>query len=310
MESNTPEISVVVPIFNEEATVERVVERITATLNTLGRSFEIIAVDDGSRDASVSILRDLIPGNPHLRLVRLSRNFGQSPALYAGFSRARGKYAIMIDADLQNFPEDIPLLVAKLDEGYDWVNGWRVDRHDSLPRKVFSRALNWYIARVTRVPLHDYGCALKGFRRHIVDEMGQLTHRCRYLPVDIAHIGGRITEIPVRHAERAEGESKYGPFKLIRTAFDLITSITAEPLQYIGLMGWFLAFIGFGMSLRVAWVRINQGDTGIESVIAIFFFLAGMQMVATGVMCEYVSRLYVEVQRKPYYVIAEETESK
>ncbi len=307
MDNSTPEISVVVPIYNEEATVERLVERITSTLNTFGRSFEIVAVDDGSRDSSVPILRELMRTNAHLRLYRLSRNFGQSPALYAGFSKARGKYAVMIDADLQNYPEDIPLLIEKLEEGYDMVSGWRADRKDSLPRKVFSRMLNWYIARITKAPLHDYGCALKAFRRSLVDQMGTFTHRCRYLPVDIAYLGGRMAEVKVRHSERTEGESKYGALKLIRTAFDLITSITAEPLQYIGLVGWVFAFIGFLMGVRVAVLRIFYGNQlELESVIAVFFVLAGVQLVATGVMCEYVSRLYIEVQRKPYFIISED----
>lgn len=306
MESSTPEISIVVPIYNEEATIERLMERLTTAMTAFGRSYEIIAVDDGSRDKSALILKDHAARDPRIRLIRLSRNFGQSPALYAGFSKVRGKYGVMIDADLQNFPEDIPLLIHKLEEGYDMVNGWRAERQDSLPRMAFSRMLNWYIQRITKVPLHDYGCSLKAFRRGMIDQMGELTHRCRYLPVDMAYLGGRITEVRVQHAERKDGVSKYDAFKLIRTAFDLITSITAEPLQYIGLVGWFFALLGFGMSLRVAWVRLNQGDTGIESVIAIFFFIAGVQLVATGVMCEYISRLYVEVQRKPYFVISEE----
>ncbi len=306
MESSTPEISIVVPIYNEEATIERLIERLTTAMTAFGRSYEIIAVDDGSRDKSALILKDHAARDPRIRLIRLSRNFGQSPALYAGFSKVRGKYGVMIDADLQNFPEDIPLLIHKLEEGYDMVNGWRAERQDSLPRMAFSRMLNWYIQRITKVPLHDYGCSLKAFRRGMIDQMGDLTHRCRYLPVDMAYLGGRITEVRVQHAERKDGVSKYDAFKLIRTAFDLITSITAEPLQYIGLVGWFFALLGFGMSLRVAWVRLNQGDTGIESVIAIFFFIAGVQLVATGVMCEYISRLYVEVQRKPYFVISEE----
>jgi undecaprenyl-phosphate 4-deoxy-4-formamido-L-arabinose transferase len=306
MESSTPEISIVVPIYNEEATIERLMERLTTAMTAFGRSYEIIAVDDGSRDKSALILKDHAARDPRIRLIRLSRNFGQSPALYAGFSKVRGKYGVMIDADLQNFPEDIPLLIHKLEEGYDMVNGWRAERQDSLPRMAFSRMLNWYIQRITKVPLHDYGCSLKAFRRGMIDQMGDLTHRCRYLPVDMAYLGGRITEVRVQHAERKDGVSKYDAFKLIRTAFDLITSITAEPLQYIGLVGWFFALLGFGMSLRVAWVRLNQGDTGIESVIAIFFFIAGVQLVATGVMCEYISRLYVEVQRKPYFVISEE----
>jgi undecaprenyl-phosphate 4-deoxy-4-formamido-L-arabinose transferase len=308
MSESAPEISIVVPIYNEEATIERLMERLVTVLEDYGKPFEIVAVDDGSRDGSVELLRKIRARDARLRVIRLSRNFGQSPALYAGFSQVRGKYAVMIDADLQNFPEDIPRLVEKLEEGYDMVSGWREDRHDSLLRKLFSRALNWYVARITGVPLHDVGCALKAFRRAHVDQMAQFSHRCRYLPVDMAYLGGRIAEVKVQHAHRAEGVSKYSPIKLVRTAFDIITSVTAEPLQFIGITGWIFALLGFAMSLRVAWYRLNNGDTGIEAVIAIFFFIAGIQLVATGLTCEYISRLYVEVQKKPYFIIREELE--
>ncbi len=309
MDSTTPEISIVVPIYNEEATIERLIERMTTAMTAFGRPYEIIAVDDGSRDKSALMLKDISARDPRVRLIRLSRNFGQSPALYAGFSKVRGKYGVMIDADLQNFPEDIPLLIRKLEEGYDMVNGWRAERRDSLPRMLFSRMLNWYIQRITKVPLHDYGCALKAFRRSLIDQMGDFTHRCRYLPVDMAYLGGRIAEVRVQHAERKDGVSKYDAFKLIRTAFDLITSITSEPLQYIGLMGWLFAFVGFGMGIRVASIRIMRGDLlQLESIVALFFVIAGVQLVATGLMCEYISRLYVEVQRKPYFVIAEDSD--
>ena len=265
MSTPAPEISIVVPIFNEEATIERLIERMTAALNAYGRPFEIVAVDDGSRDKSVQVLKDLRARDPRLRVVRLSRNFGQSPALYAGFSQVRGKYAVMIDADLQNYPEDIPTLIDKLDEGYDMVSGWRENRHDSPLRKSFSRMLNWYVARITGVPLHDVGCALKAFRRSQVDQMAQFSHRCRYLPVDMAYLGGRIAEVKVQHTNRTEGKSKYSIFKLIRTAFDIITSVTAEPLQYIGLLGLVLCPGGFrhgnscGVRAADSWGSVATG---------------------------------------------------
>jgi undecaprenyl-phosphate 4-deoxy-4-formamido-L-arabinose transferase len=215
----------------------------------------------------------------------------------------------MMDADLQNYPEDIPRLVAKLEEGFDMVSGWRANRKDSFFRTGASKLLNRYINTITRVALNDYGCALKAFRRELVVHMLALTHRCRYLPVDAAALGGRVAEIEVRHDQRGHGESKYGLLKLIRTAFDLITSITAAPLQFIGLLGWIFAVIGFCMSIWVAYVRISQGDINhMGTVVAIFFFLSGCQMVATGLMCEYISRIYIEVQAKPYFVIQEELE--
>jgi undecaprenyl-phosphate 4-deoxy-4-formamido-L-arabinose transferase len=309
MSSDAPQLSVVIPIYNESGTLEELFRRLTDTLSDYPGGYEIIAVDDGSTDGSREALRNLHGRDPRIRVVLLSRNFGQSPALYAGFSRARGQYIAMMDADLQNYPEDIPRLVAKLEEGFDMVSGWRANRKDSFFRTGASKLLNRYINTITRVALNDYGCALKAFRRELVVHMLALTHRCRYLPVDAAALGGRVAEIEVRHDQRGHGESKYGLLKLIRTAFDLITSITAAPLQFIGLLGWIFAVIGFCMSIWVAYVRISQGDINhMGTVVAIFFFLSGCQMVATGLMCEYISRIYIEVQAKPYFVIQEELE--
>ncbi len=309
MSESVPSISVVIPVFNEAETLQTLYARLVDTLEEFGRSFEIVTVDDGSTDASVQILKELRQQDARLRIVRFSRNFGQSPALYAGLEKARGQYVVMLDADLQNYPEDIPKLVARLDEGYDMVSGYRANRQDSLFRNGASRVLNWFIARVTGQPLRDYGCALKAFRRELVDGMNLLTHRSRYMPMDAAWLGGRVAEVEVRHTERSEGQSKYGLLKLIRTAFDLVTSISSAPLQFIGLVGWVFSFVGFAMAIRVAWLRITQGDVNqMGSVIAIFFFLGGVQLIATGLMCEYVGRIYVEVQRKPYYVIQEEVE--
>ncbi len=309
MSSDAPQLSVVIPIYNESGTIDELFRRLTATLSDRAGGYEIIAVDDGSTDGSREALRDWHRRDPRIRVVLLSRNFGQSPALYAGFSRARGQYVAMLDADLQNYPEDIPRLVAKLEEGYDMVSGWRANRKDSFFRTAASKLLNRYINSITRVALNDYGCALKAFRRELVDHMLALSHRCRYLPVDAAALGGRVAEIEVRHDQRGHGESKYSVLTLIRTAFDLITSITAAPLQFIGLMGWIFAMIGFCMSLWVAYVRIAQGDINhMGTVVAIFFFLSGCQMVATGLMCEYIGRIYIEVQAKPYFVVQEELE--
>lgn len=309
MPDSQPEISVVVPIFNEEATLRELCQRIVSTLEECGRTFEIIAVEDGGTDESLNILRAIREEDDRLRIVQLTRNFGQNPALYAGFSVATGNYVVMIDGDLQNYPEDIPKLLEKLDQGYDMVSGWRVARQDTPFRRIASKILNYFVARITKIPLHDYGCALKAFRREVVDRMGLFTHQCRYLPVDVAWLGGRVAEVEVRHNERAGGESKYGLFGLIRTGFDLITSITSAPLQFIGLIGWIFAFGGFATGTRVLYIRLfGEPIPMLQTVIALFFFLAGVQLVATGLMCEYVSRIYIEVQRKPYYVIKEEIE--
>ena len=304
-----PRVSVVIPIFNEEESIEELMVRVVQTLEARGDAFEIIAVDDGSTDRSLAVLRELRAKDGRIRIIRLTRNFGQSPALYAGFSHAQGDYVVMIDADLQNFPEDIPKLLDRLEEGYDVVSGWRAERQDDLFRRVSSRLLNAWVGRITKLRLHDYGCALKGFRRDVVDRMNTLSHRCRYLPADMAMLGGAVSEVKVRHADRHHGESKYGVMKLVRTAFDLLTGVTSAPLQFIGWLGWLFALGGFGMSVRVAYIRLMRGDLlQLETVIALFFVLAGVQLIATGLMCEYIGRIYIEVQRKPYFVVHEEVE--
>ena len=184
MNTDAPTLSLVIPVFNEEQSLGELYERVTASLEGLGQSYEVIAVDDGSRDGSLALLRSFRERDPRWRVVRLSRNFGQSAAIYAGFSRSRGEYVLMIDADLQVFPEDIPLLYAKLVDGCDMVSGWRVNRHDNLFRKVMSKLLNRYTESITGFKIHDHGCSLKGFRRPLVEHMLQFSHRCRYLPVD------------------------------------------------------------------------------------------------------------------------------
>jgi len=309
MDTVDPVISVVIPVYNEAASLRELYERLVATLESMEKSFEIVMVNDGSQDNSLDILRELRAKDKRLRVIQLTRNFGQSPALYAGFEAVRGAYIVMMDADLQNVPEDIPKLVAKLEEGHDLVSGWRVDRRDNYFRHLASRALNRFIAWSTKIPLHDCGCSLKALRRELVEHMELYSHRCRYLSVDAAMLSGNATEVAVQHNERTQGKSKYPLFKLVRTAFDLLTGITAVPLQIIGLAGWISAGIGFLTAMRVLYVRIVYGNTNeMAAVVAVFFCLAGIQMISTGLMCEYVSRIYVEVQRKPYYIVKEELE--
>ncbi len=301
------DLTVVIPVFNEQETLDELHTRLVAVLEKMARPYEVIMVDDGSTDGSFETLCRLNSGDSRIRVLRLARNFGQSPALYAGLSKARGRYVLIIDADLQVLPEDIPLLVAKLDEGYDAVSGWRADRKDTLFRRAASKLLNRYIAGVTGLSLHDYGCSLKGIRRDLVEHMVGFSHRCRYLPVDMAMLGGRFAEVVVGHSERTKGNSKYGMLKLVRTAFDLITGITDAPLRYIGLLGWLMSFGGFAMGIKVAANRVIYGNVNqLESVVALFFFCSGVQLVATGMMCEYIGRIFVEVQRRPYFVVAEE----
>lgn len=309
MDTPAPEISVVVPVYNEEHSLRELHDRLTAVMGGLGRPYELVFVNDGSRDGSLALLRELRRGDPRVRVASLMRNFGQSPALYAGFSLARGRFLVMLDADLQVYPEDIPLVLEQLEAGADCVSGRRTGRQDPFFRRLFSQALNLYIAYETGVPLTDYGCPLKGFRREVVEHMLRFDHRCRYLPVDMTAVTTNIAEIPVRHAERKSGRSKYELADLVRTAVDLITNISVRPLRMIGLLGILLALGGFFMFVRVLYFRVVYGNQlGAESVIALFFLLCGVQLLSLGTLCEYVGRIYAETQKKPYFIIRGEEE--
>ena len=306
MAESLPEISVVVPIYNEQETVEELYQRITATMEALGRPYEIVAVDDGSRDQSVPILLRIRAGDSRLRIVRLFRNFGQTAALYAGFSAVRGQIVVMLDADLQNPPEEIPKLVAAIDEGHLMVNGWRENRQDGFIRKRISRIVNTVIARFTTLRVHDCGCSLKAFHRDVTDRLCQFSHHSRYLPADMGWLGVPIAEVKVSHSPRSKGTSKYGALKLVRTGFDLLTSVTTLPIQAVGILGWMVSSIGFFMGMLIGMKRIIWGNYDpFLTVIALFFLLMGVHMVAMGFVCEYIGRIYAEVQRKPYYIVKE-----
>ena len=309
MNADTVEISVVTTIFNEEECLPELFERLTKTMESLGESYEVVAVDDGSVDGSLAMLRDFHKQDKRWRIAQLTRNFGQSPAIYAGFSLTHGRYVIMIDADLQMFPEDIPALYEKLKEGYDMVGGWRKDRKDNPFRMIMSRMLNLYTERVTGFPLHDHGCSLKGFRRPLVDRMVAFTHRNRYLPLDAAMLGGNITEVPVRHCSRPHGHSKYDIFKLFQAGFNLITTITIMPLQLISATGILFSLIGAALGAAILCYYIMYSVFSLTAcVFAAFFFFTGVQLFATGLMGEYVGRIYIETQQKPLFIIKEEQE--
>ena len=307
MAENNVDLSVVAPVYNERETLPELQERLSAVLDGMNRSYEIIFVNDGSADGSREMLHEMAQADARIRVVDLTRNFGQNPAAYAGLSRSQGRYTVLIDADLQVLPEDIPLLVAKLEEGYDVAVGWRMNRQDTFFRKLTSRMFNWYIARVTGLPLHDYGCNLKAMNRETVDGMCRLQHRCRYMPADLAMLGGRVAEVRVGHAARKKGQSKYNFLKLVRAALDMLTGITDAPLRLIGFFGWTMALVGSLVGVRVIILRLTVGDIlQMQSVVALFLFCTGVQLVATGLMCEYIGRIFVEVQRRPYFVIHED----
>ncbi len=305
-----PEISIIVPIYNEASNIETLMTEIVTAMESYGRGYEIVAIDDGSSDDSYALLKAQHEEIPCLRVIHLLRNFGQHPATYAGFMHARGQIIVTIDADLQNPPSDIPTVIDKLEEGFDVVQGWRQNRRDNAFRKLASRSVNRLVSYLTGMKIRDIGCALKAFRREAIELLLSSKHKSRYIPAETAWLGLKLAEVPVGHRERTGGESKYGLLALLRVNFDMIASVSTLPIRAIGPVGLLFAFLGFAMSIRVGYVRIVDGDLDrIGSVVAIFFFLAGVQMISTAVMCQYISRIYTEVQRRPCFGVQHIIES-
>jgi undecaprenyl-phosphate 4-deoxy-4-formamido-L-arabinose transferase len=304
--SPLPEISVVIPVFNEEDNLRELGERLIRTLTGMGRPFEIIFVDDGSTDRSWELLTDLNGQYPqYIRALQFHRNFGQHPAIFAGFQAARGQVMVTLDADLQNPPEEIPRLVAKLDEGYDTVGGWREDRQDSLFRKLPSQLVNYVMSRVTGVKLRDYGCMLRAYRRGVVDSINQCQESSSFIPALANLFSHRVAEIPVGHAERERGKSKYSLIKLLRLNFDLMTGFSNLPIHLVGFMGVTIALLGllFGLFLIIRRIFVGPEVGGVFTLFAILFVFVGLNTLGLALIGEYVGRIYREVRGRPRFVI-------
>ncbi len=310
-----PYLSVVVPIFNEEESIPTLYERLTESLHNLGRSYEIIAVDDGSSDRSFALLKELAQTDPHLRVVRFRRNFGQTAAFSAGFDRARGAVVVTIDADLQNDPADIPLLLAKIDEGYDVVSGWRARRKDPfLNRRLPSIVANRLISAITGVALHDYGCSLKAYRTEVVKGIRLYGELHRFIPAIASWQGVAVTELPVNHSPRAFGTSKYGINRTVRVALDLVTvrfllSYATRPMQIFGLFGLLAMLVGGAINIYLAFIKLVAGERLSRRpllLLGILLVILGAQFISMGLIGELVVRTYYETQHKPIYVVREE----
>ena len=305
----TPYLTVVIPVFNEEATLDELYERLTATLEGMERPYEVIAVDDGSKDGSFERLVGLQEKDSRWRIVQLARNFGQNPAMYAGFDHARGEIVVTMDADLQNPPEEIPKLVHALGDGYDVVSGWREKRQDNLLRRAASHAANTVVSSLTRLNVKDLGSGMKAYRRGVIDRLCMARHHSRYLPAETAWLNAKVGEVKVGHQHRTAGESKYGFFTLFRVYFDMVASVSTAPVKFIALVGFLFSFIGFAMAIRIIYFRIIWGNFNeLATVSALFFFLGGVQLLCTSILCEYVSRIYAEVQDRPYYIVGQVVE--
>jgi undecaprenyl-phosphate 4-deoxy-4-formamido-L-arabinose transferase len=304
----TPEISIVIPVYNEEENLPTLYKRLSPVLEKLKRDYEIILVDDGSADRSPEILKEFARTDPHIHAVILSRNFGQHDAVTAGFEKARGQIIVTLDADLQNPPEEIPKLLSKLDEGFDVVGGIRQQRRDSFIRKIPSLLTNKIASIVLGKKMVDCGCMLRAYRRHVIQEMLQLNDASVFIPALTASLADRFTEIPVGHDSRHLGDSKYNIFRLMMIYFDLITGYSAIPIQMVSLFGVATSGLGFllGIFLLVRRLVIGPDSSqGVFTLLAIMFLFMGFLFLALGLIGEYISRIYLEVRGRPKFRIKE-----
>ena len=313
------DLSLVVPIYNEVESLPQLVQAIDQALASQALTYEIICVDDGSRDGSTALLKQMAQERPHLKGVILRRNYGQTAAMAAGFNQALGQAIITLDGDLQNDPADIPMLLAKLQEGdgYDLVSGWRKNRQDAaLTRLLPSRMANWLIGEVTGVKLHDYGCSLKAYRQELVADMHLYGELHRFLPALAFIEGARITEVPVNHHARRYGQSKYGLGRTFRVLMDLLTiffmkRFLTRPMHVFGLWGLVSMILGLllGSYLTVLKLVMGQsiGDRPLL-ILAVLLILAGVQLFSFGLLAELLMRTYHESQGRPIYRVREVVE--
>jgi glycosyltransferase involved in cell wall biosynthesis len=318
MDSQSPELSVVTPLLDEQENIGLLYEQISQALAT-GYSYEIIFIDDGSRDNSFAILADLQKADARVRVIRFRKNFGQTAALSAGFAHARGKIIVAIDADLQNDPADIPKMVAKLNEGFDVVSGWRKTRHDSaLTRRLPSRMANWLISTITGVKLHDYGCTLKVYRREVLAETRLYGEMHRFIPALASWSGARIAEMVVNHRPRTAGVAKYGLGRTWKVLLDLITvnflgSFSTKPIYVFGGLGLLSAAASVILGLTVVYQKVNFGTDMSGNPLLMLtgvLVIATIQFILMGLLAELLVRTYHESQDRPTYVIREILEDK
>lgn len=304
-------VDVVVPVYNEAANLPALIDEVKSRLNPLELRWRLILVDDGSRDASWQLISAAAGDEPKILGLRLGRNYGQHAAILAGFSRCEADAVVTLDADLQNPPAEIPHLLARLDEGYDVAGGWRQQRRDNLFRRNASQWMNRLVSMATGVALRDYGCMLRAYRIEIVRLMRDSGEISSFIPALANCFTDRIIEIPVKHAERQEGRSRYSLRKLIQLLLDLVTGFSMLPLRVLSLFGFVLALFGLAFGTLLLGTRLLFGSAwaagGVFTVFAILFFFVGAQFVAFGLLGEYIGRIYNEVRRRPQYVIREFT---
>jgi undecaprenyl-phosphate 4-deoxy-4-formamido-L-arabinose transferase len=301
-------VSVLVPVLNEEESLPELHKRLQDTLNGIGKPYEIIYINDGSTDTTEALLEKFHADDKRVKVIEFNRNYGQHMALFSGFEFAKGEIVITIDADLQNPPEEIPKLVEKAEEGFEVVATYRKQRKDSLFRKLPSFIVNKITAKLVGVKLRDYGCMLRAYRKNIIDYMNMCPESSSFIPALANTFAKKITEIEVAHEERKKGTTKYSLFKLWRLNFDLMTSFSLWPIQMISTLGIAIAALGllFALFLIVRRLFMGPEGEGVFTLFGILFFFIGIQILALGIIGEYIGRIYQEVRRRPRFIIKKE----
>lgn len=307
-------LSIVIPVYNEQDNVFPLHERLSAALQSVAADYEVIIVNDGSTDSTLVHLRDVATKDPRYKVVSFRRNFGQTAAMMAGIDFASGEIIIGLDGDLQNDPNDIPKLLAKLAEGYDVVSGWRQNRKDApIKRNLPSRAANWLISSISGVHLHDYGCTLKAYRKEVLKGVRLYGEMHRFIPIYASWEGGRVTEIPVNHYPRARGHSKYGLERVIKVVLDLIVvkflaSYAMKPIYVFGGFGFASIFIAFLSGLWALSLKVFEGVSFILTPLPLLValaFITGVMSILMGLIAEIIMRTYYESQGKKVYLVKE-----
>ncbi len=311
-EKEHPEMSLIIPVFNEEKNLPILYREIVAACTELRKSFEILFIDDGSTDNSGRVLKDIHQSDKRVRLIRFRRNFGQTAALSAGFHHARSEVIVTMDADLQNDPKDIGLMLDKLNQGYDIVSGWRIKRRDKFfSRRLPSLLANWLISVITRVKLHDYGCTLKAFRRDVVENINLYGEMHRFIPAIASTMGVDIAEVKVHHRPRRYGKSKYSIMRFVKVILDLLTvkfllSYSTRPLQIFGLFGLISGLIGGILAAILSYQRLILQQSIANRpllLLAVLLLVIGFQFITLGLLAEIMVRAYHEsLQKKIYYI--------
>jgi len=308
--------SIVVPVYNEQDNVEQLYSRLTQAMGGISDSYEVLFVDDGSRDGTLKILSELCDRDPHVVVIQLRKNFGQTAALKAGFDIARGEVIISMDGDLQHDPAEIPAFVAKLSEGYDVVSGWRSQRQDAwITRRLPSRIANWLLAKLCRIDLHDFGTTFKAYRREVITDLPLYGEMHRFIPALLSWSGASIAEIPIKNIVRQQGKSNYGLSRTVTVFLDLIClkfllDYSTKPLQFFG--GWGLLSTAVGSAAGVfllfekfvSHVEV-MNEHGPLMFMAVLFIVCGFQLISIGLLGEMLSRTYYESQKKAIYAVRE-----